>query len=172
VSDRRSRSVLAIALAAAMATACTGSSSSDPTTTAPPTTANTPDGELPPDVATLTTAGGDEVEVHVEVADSPDERATGLMDRPSLPDDQGMVFLWEEPTEGSFWMKDTLIPLSVGFWGEDGRILAILDMQPCEADPCPVYDPEVAFVGAIEVNQGFFEEHGIERGDHIELTRA
>jgi uncharacterized membrane protein (UPF0127 family) len=123
-------------------------------------------------VATITTAGGDEVDVHVEVADDADERATGLMDRPSLPADQGMVFLWEEPTEGTFWMKDTLIPLSIAFWDEDGEILAILDMQPCEAEPCPLYGPGVAFAGAIEVNEGFFEEHGIERGDRIELTRA
>ena len=171
MTDRRPRTIAALALAAAVATAC-GGSSNDEATTPPSTTQASPASPVPPDVAMLTTAGGDQVEVHVEVADSPDERATGLMDRPSLPEDQGMVFLWDEPVEVAFWMKDTLIPLSIAFWDEEGRILAILDMQPCEADPCPVYDPEVAFVGAIEVNEGFFEEHGIERGDRIELIRA
>ena len=171
MTDRRHRSI-ALVLAAAIATACGGSPDDDGATSEPAPTANPPVTQVPADVATITTAAGNPVVVHVEVADSPDERATGLMNRESLPQDQGMVFLWEEPIEASFWMKDTLIPLSVGFWDEDGRILAILDMQPCEADPCPVYDPEVPFSGAIEVNQGFFEEHGIERGDRIELTRA
>ena len=54
-----------------------------------------------------------------------------------------MVFLLEEPGVSSFWMKDTLIPLSILFWHDDGRIIAILDMSPCSADPCPVYGPDI-----------------------------
>jgi uncharacterized membrane protein (UPF0127 family) len=69
-------------------------------------------------------------------------------------------------------MKDTLIPLSIAFWNEQDRIVAILDMEPCEADPCPSYDPEVEFEGALEVNQGFFEEHGVEVGDTVELIES
>jgi uncharacterized membrane protein (UPF0127 family) len=116
----------------------------------------------------IATAEG-EVTVEVEVADSPSERRVGLMNRPSLPEDAGMVFLFEEPSDGGFWMKNTLIPLSIAFWSEEGRIVAILDMQPCESDSCPVYDPGVRFVGALEVNQGFFDRRGVRVGDRIEM---
>jgi uncharacterized protein len=108
--------------------------------------------------------------VEVEVADEGIERRFGLMGRTNLPADRGMAFLFPEPTAGSFWMKDTLIPLSIAFWDEDGAIVAILDMQPCPGDDCPSYDPGVDFVGALEVNQGFFEEHGIDVGDRVRLV--
>ena len=61
-------------------------------------------------------------------------------------------------------MKDTLIPLSIAFAGEDGTILAILDMDPCEADPCEIYDPDVSYRSALEVNQGAFYGLGRRRG--------
>jgi uncharacterized membrane protein (UPF0127 family) len=112
---------------------------------------------------------GGVVEVEVEVADEDDERSLGLMNRERLDPGAGMVFLWEEPLHTTFWMKDTLIPLSIAFWDERGRIVGILDMEPCEVEPCPSYDPGTEFEGALEVNQGFFEEHGVEVGDTIEL---
>lgn len=105
----------------------------------------------------------------VEIADEPAERALGLMGRTSLPEDHGMVFLFERETSSGFWMKDTLIPLSIAFWDGDGRIVAILDMTPCEADPCPTYRPGVPYVGAVEVNRGWFERNGVGIGDRVEL---
>ena len=105
----------------------------------------------------------------MEIADEFEERQTGLMGRESLDADAGMAFVWSEEFRGSFWMKDTLIPLSIAFWDDRSRIVAILDMEPCEADPCPSYDPEVPFLGALEVNAGFFDEHAVEVGDRIEL---
>ena len=114
-------------------------------------------------------ASGGHVTLEVEVADTPDERALGLMGRPSLAADAGMAFLWAQPVRGSLWMKDTLIALSIAFWDEHGRIVSILDMEPCEADPCPTYAPGVVFAGAVEVNQGFFAEYGITLGDRVEL---
>ena len=92
------------------------------------------------------------------------------MDRTSLGADDGMVFLFDAASSGSFWMKDTLIPLSIAFWDETGRIVGIRDMDPCTADPCPTYGSPEPYVGALEVNQGFFEEHGVVIGDHIELS--
>ena len=112
------------------------------------------------------------VELAVEVADTPEERATGLMWREDLAPYDGMVFSWSEPTESTFWMKNTLIPLSIAFWGEDGRIVEILNMEPCEADSCPSYEAGRAYVGAIEVKQGLFDERGIEVGDRVELVSA
>jgi uncharacterized membrane protein (UPF0127 family) len=115
---------------------------------------------------------GGVVPVDVEVADDDEERSVGLMNRERLDPDAGMVFLFEEPLQTTFWMKDTLIPLSIAFWNDRDMIVAILDMEPCEAEPCPSYDPGVEFEGALEVNQGFFEEHGVELGDRIELIGA
>lgn len=103
----------------------------------------------------------------VEVADEEHEMAKGLMGRPSLPANYGMVFLFDTPTRGSFWMKDTLIPLTIAFWDEQGAIVSILEMQPCTAEPCPLYGPGHEYIGALEVNPGELE--GVQVGDRISL---
>jgi len=115
--------------------------------------------------------GEGEVAVDVEVADSAGERAVGLMNRESLPEDAGMIFVFPEEHAGGFWMKDTLVPLSIAFADADGRILRILDMEPCEADPCEIYDPGVSYRSALEVNRGAFFEWGVEEGDRLTLER-
>ena len=84
----------------------------------------------------------------------------------------GMAFVYEEPVSATFWMKDTLIPLSIAFVDAAGHIVTIADMQPCSADPCPTYAPSAPFVMAIETNIGFFRERAIEVGDTAELTEA
>jgi uncharacterized membrane protein (UPF0127 family) len=123
-----------------------------------------------PTVAIETDDG--EREVAVEIADTDDERAVGLMGRTSLPADAGMLFVYPGPTEGGYWMKNTLIPLSIAFYDADGTILRILDMEPCRRDPCPVYDPGVRYAGALEVNQGAFERWGVREGDRLELQES
>ena len=80
-----------------------------------------------------------------------------------------MAFLYAQPHRGAYWMKDTRMPLSIAFWGRRGRILKILDMPPCRRDPCPVYDPGVAYIGALEVNQGAFRRWGVRRGDSVRI---
>jgi uncharacterized membrane protein (UPF0127 family) len=110
------------------------------------------------------------VSLDVQVADTPDERQTGLMGRESLSPYDGMAFVWGEPVVSSFWMKDTLIPLSIAFWDDDGRIISILAMDPCTQDPCPTYGPDEPFVGAVEVDQGVLDERGVALGDRVELT--
>jgi uncharacterized membrane protein (UPF0127 family) len=151
---------LALALLIALVAGCGGNDGGQ-------ATGGTTEGE-PHATAAIITAEG-EVELSVEVADDDEERARGLMFRTSLADDAGMVFLYTEPTAGAFWMKDTLIPLSIAFFDEEGTILRILDMEPCENDPCPLYDPEVPFIGALEVNRRAFERLGVSEGDRIEL---
>ena len=91
------------------------------------------------------------------------------MNRTSLGADAGMAFLWDEPIEARFWMKDTLIPLQIAFWGKDGRIVGLAEMEPCEEGPCPTYGPDQAFVGAVETNAGWFTAHGVAVGDTVEL---
>lgn len=123
------------------------------------------DGRVP---LTIRTSDG-EVTLRVEIADSSAERAEGLSGRRSLPADAGMAFVWDEPVTPSFWMKETLIPLQIAFWDEDGRIVASFEMEPCTADPCPTYGPDELIAGAAEANAGWFTEHGVDVGDTVEL---
>lgn len=139
------------------------------TETADPPTTTEEEREGP--VVLIQTQGGEEVAVAVEIADTQEEREVGLMNREFLPDDAGMIFLFEEAITGGFWMKNTLIPLSIAFADGDGTILRILDMEPCEADPCEIYDPGVAYASALEVNQGAFENWGVEEGDPLTLEQ-
>lgn len=110
------------------------------------------------------------VMVVIEVADSAVLQQQGLMGRESLDDDSGMMFLFFKNTDAGFWMKDTLIPLSIAFFDRSGAILAILDMDPCEADPCPSFNPGVSYRGALEVNQTAFDDWGVEVGDTIRVS--
>jgi uncharacterized protein len=105
--------------------------------------------------------GGVHVPKPVYVADRDELRRRGLMGVRELPREGGMLFLFPADTRGGFWMKDTLIPLSIAYFDAGGRVLAIMDMEPCTADPCPSYDPGVAYRGALEVNRGRFEDLGL-----------
>ena len=116
----------------------------------------------------IQTAGGTIELENLQVARTSESQARGLMGQTSLPQDGGMAFLFDEQTRAAFWMKDTLIPLSILFWQGGGRIIDILDMQPCRADPCPVYRASAPYVGAIEMNRGAFERLGVEVGDTLE----
>jgi len=109
------------------------------------------------------------VTIKVEVARTPAQRERGLMGRASLPPNRGMAFLYSQPRRSAYWMKDVRIPLSIAFWGRGGRILKILDMPLCRRDPCPVYDPGVAFSGALEVNQGAFRRWRVRAGDYVQI---
>jgi uncharacterized protein len=109
------------------------------------------------------------VTVRIEIARTPAQLERGLMGRKTLARNAGMAFLFGGETRGRFWMKDTLIPLSIAFWNKDGRILRILDMTPCRAAPCRQYDPKVAFSGALEVNRGAFIRWGVRPGAHITI---
>jgi uncharacterized protein len=113
---------------------------------------------------------GTDAVLHVEVADSPSEQGKGLMGVDTLPQNDGMAFVYEEPVESTFWMKDTLIPLSIAFVDEDDRVIGVRDMEPCTADPCPSYGSDEPYVLAIEANLGWFDDHGIAAGDRTELT--
>jgi uncharacterized protein len=105
----------------------------------------------------------------VQVADTQEKRDKGLMFVRKLPKNEGMLFVFSGKTYGGFWMKNTLIPLSIAFLDSDGKILKILDMVPCKEDECPTYDPELSYHYAIEVNLGWFEKNQIKVGDFVKL---
>ncbi len=117
---------------------------------------------------TIEASSGKEVKVRAEIADHYIERARGLMYRTALAEDRGMLFVFDEEQELSFWMKNTLIPLSIAFMDSEGRIVDIQDMKALDADPPHYVSAEPARY-ALEVNQGFFEERGVEVGDRTDL---
>jgi uncharacterized membrane protein (UPF0127 family) len=79
-----------------------------------------------------------------------------------------MLFVFGEDTDAAFWMKDTLIPLSIAFIDADGRIVTIHDMEPCTADPCEIYGSDAPYRTALEVNKGAFDEWGVQVGDVVD----
>ena len=105
----------------------------------------------------------------VEVARSSEEQARGLMERKHLGEREGMIFVYAADRRMSFWMKNTLIPLSIAFLAADGEILQIEDMKPL--DLTPVTSQRSARY-ALEVNQGAFERAGARVGDRVRLPEG
>jgi uncharacterized membrane protein (UPF0127 family) len=106
------------------------------------------------------------VELLVEVADTPSLRQQGLMNRQSLPENQGMLFVFPDEQVLQFWMKDTIIPLSIAYIDSSGIIVTIRDMQPRDLTPVSSIVPAQF---ALEVNQGWFELNSIRPGDRVIL---
>lgn len=107
-------------------------------------------------------------EIQVEVAQTPEERAHGLMGRKHLGKDEGMLFIFEAEDYHGFWMKNTFLPLSIAFIGRDGRIVWIAEMKPLTLDS---HDPPKPILYALEMNKGWFSSHGIKVGDKIRFSK-
>lgn len=103
----------------------------------------------------------------VEVVDTLEKQERGLMFRRSLPENEGMLFVYKEPIEMSFWMRNTLIPLDIVFVGADGVILNIHQARPL--DESVLYRSAGAAKYVIETNKGWFARHGIVPGDRVTL---
>jgi len=100
-----------------------------------------------------------------EVATTPAQRETGLMNRFSLKPDTGMLFVFERAEALSFWMRNTYVALSIAFIGADGKILNIEDMQPQTENP---HWSKGAALYALEMKKGWFAEKGIAAGDRVD----
>ena len=98
-------------------------------------------------------------ELRVEVASTPATRACGLSQRDQVDPERGMLFAFPEPAPRIFWMKDTRIALSIAFLDVDRRVLNVLDMAPMQTEQRYPSAGEAAY--ALEVNEGWFEAHGI-----------
>jgi uncharacterized membrane protein (UPF0127 family) len=107
---------------------------------------------------------GAEIILKAEMARTPEERSRGLMNRKSLADGEGMLFVFEKDEVVSFWMKNTFVPLSIAFIASDGRIIEIRDMRP--NDLSSVYSSRSVRY-ALEAPQGWFSRAGIMPGDRI-----
>jgi uncharacterized protein len=153
-------------------TSTDASAATSPSTTAPTTLA--PGAVVPQGfdrvAATVTASDGTVCELCLWVAANGDERALGLMYVTDLGGPDGMVFHYDSPTTGAFWMKDTVMPLSIAFFDQRGGYLDAFDMQPCTADPCPTYPTPTDFVDAIEVPQGMLDELGMAPGSVLVVS--
>jgi uncharacterized protein len=137
----------------------------DPRATTAPTAAGGESGTV---TFRLEPAGGQEARtVRLEVAATPAARARGLMGRTEVPEGTGMVFLYPEDVAEAYWMKNTLVPLSIAFVAADGRVVSVAEMTPCKADPCPSYPPAGPYRYAVELAAGSFAEAGVEPGAKV-----
>lgn len=102
--------------------------------------------------------------LQVEVADTPEARAQGLMSRQRLAENAGMLFLFDDQALWGFWMKNTLIPLAVAFIADDGTVVNVDEMKAQTLDPHCSAKP-VRFV--LEMNTGWFTKHGVKAGSKL-----
>jgi uncharacterized membrane protein (UPF0127 family) len=112
----------------------------------------------------IVAASGKQVPIIVEIAKTDDEKETGLMWRKSLATGRGMLFVYDRDGPLSFWMKNTLIPLSIAYIASDGRIINIFDM---EAKSLKAVRSTRSARYALEVPQGWFGREGIVVGDKV-----
>lgn len=111
--------------------------------------------------------------IDLELAVTQQEVADGLMYRPSLPENRGMLFLFGNDRYPSFWMKNTLISLDLIFLDRTGRVVDVIaGVPPCAADPCPTYSPEKLSRAVLEIAAGAASAHGIEVGAAIVFDRV
>ena len=107
--------------------------------------------------------------IQLEVAQTPEQQEVGLMNRPPLPADRGMLFPFEPPRPVIFWMKNTPSPLDMVFL-LNGEVKAIAaDARPCAADPCPTYGSNDSVNQVIELRSGRAKELGLKVGDRLSI---
>jgi uncharacterized protein len=111
-------------------------------------------------------AEGKEVTLSIELARTATEQQMGLMGRSEMGANEGMLFIFQNPTNVGFYMKNTALPLSIAFIDGDGKIVDIKDMQPYDEK---TVNPSKVYLLALEVNQGFFTRNGIKIGDSFNL---
>jgi uncharacterized membrane protein (UPF0127 family) len=110
-------------------------------------------GDASPAVIPLTLPSGTVLQVEVMVKD--EDRAMGLMFRPSLPKDRGMLFIFERPDFHGIWMKNCKFPIDIVWLDEERKVAHVAEsVPPCKAEPCPVYTPLRRAAYVVELNAG------------------
>jgi uncharacterized membrane protein (UPF0127 family) len=120
--------------------------------------------------ATAVSADGIACELCLWLADTPERRSLGLMGVTDLGGADGMLFRYPSPTSTTFWMKDTVMPLSIAYFDRAGSYLDALDMTPCTSDPCPHYSIAPSFALAVEVAQGDLAALGLTPGSTLTVS--
>ena len=111
--------------------------------------------------------GGKRIPFKVELADTPEAQARGLMFRDALGDFEGMIFPSAQPGPRSFWMKNTLIDLDIAFVARDGTVLEVRTMTAGETETTTSVTKEARF--AVEMRAGWFRDFGVKPGDKVNL---
>ena len=108
--------------------------------------------------------------INLEVAQTPQQQAMGLMFREALPDDRGMFFPFEEARIARFWMNNVPVALDMIFL-QEGKVVEIATAPPCDTEPqdCPLYGPDTIVDGVIELREGRAKELNLATGDTIEI---
>jgi len=101
-------------------------------------------------------------ELIAEIAAKPKEIEAGMMHRKSMEENEAMLFIMPRVRDVSFWMKNTLVPLSCGYIDPEGTLLEIYDMKPLDETPIPSQSNRILYV--LEVKQGWFQRHNIQPG--------
>jgi uncharacterized membrane protein (UPF0127 family) len=120
---------------------------------------------------------GPYVEIHghrytVEIAEDDASRAHGLMDRTEMPEDHGMLFVFQDEAMRGFWMKNTKIPLDMLFFDANRKLISVQHrVPPCVADPCPAYSSGAPAQYVLELNAGQAEKLGVTSGDELIVHR-
>lgn len=124
---------------------------------------------------TACASGGSSVELggkkfSVEIADTREKQALGLMFRDEMPADQGMLFIFPNEAPRSFWMKNTRIPLDIMYFDEDLIMVSIsADTKPCKIKRCPSYPSIATAKYVLELNAGTASELGVGPGDRLKV---
>ncbi len=109
----------------------------------------------------------------IELADTQDKRALGLMFRDNMPDDHGMLFIFPGETRRSFWMKNTRIALDIFYFDSNLALISVAEnTPPCRTPECPTYPSDGPAKYVLELNAGKAAELGVKTGDVLELYLA
>ena len=106
--------------------------------------------------------------VRMQIAILLSESQKGLMFRKSMGADEGMIFLYDQPQQMSFWMRDCILPLDIGFFDATGELKEIYPLYPHDERPVSSRSRQLQF--ALEMNQGWYKQHGLKPGAKLDLT--
>jgi len=167
---RHAFTILAIAAIALSAGACSPAPETTESTTPAPRTAIPPTpavGSVQPARVVLP----DGFRVNLELAITPEELAQGLMFRPTLADDRGMLLVFAEERLPNIWMMNTLIALDLVYLDRSGAVVDVVtDAQPCPGEPCPRFTPKRPAQAVLEIPAGNADRHGIEVGVTLDFS--
>lgn len=105
--------------------------------------------------------------IKAEIASNPAQTSRGLMFRQQLPEDQGMLFVFPEPRQLAFWMRNTSIPLDIGYFDASGELREIYPLEPREERPVLSRGTDMRY--ALEVNRGWYKRRGVKIGSRLNL---
>ncbi|HLO88563.1 MAG TPA: DUF192 domain-containing protein [Nostocaceae cyanobacterium] len=148
---------------------CSPPSTAKPTinTSGSPTPAPVSTGQYLPITAQATLPKG--TKINLEVARTPEQQTMGLMYRPALPEDRGMLFEFPSLQPVSFWMKNVPVALDMVFL-QNGTVKYIVTAPPCAGEPCPTYGPNLPIDQVIELRAGRAAELGLQVGNQVKIN--